>query len=250
LALTPSPPHLLLAFAAGAVSFLSPCVMPLVPGYLSYVSGISVNELQAGVPDQTRRVLGQSVLFVLGFALVFVGLGASASAIGALMADYRPVLNQISGVFIVAMGLSLLGILRVGALMREHRLPLAGRPRGVLGSTLLGAAFAFAWVPCVGPILASILTYAGSTGTVRTGALLLLVYALGLGVPFVLTGAAFTRAVGAFRWLRRWSRPIELVSGSALTVVGVLMLMNKMFYVSILAQQLFTQLGLNLWQFF
>lgn len=235
---------------AGAVSFTSPCVMPLIPGYLSYVSGISVDDLYAGAPDQTARVLGQSILFVLGFALVFTALGASASAIGVLLADYRPVLNQISGVFIIAMGLSLLGILRLGMLTREYRLTLAGPPRGLLGSTLLGAAFAFAWVPCVGPILASILAYAGSMGTVRTGALLLLVYALGLGVPFVLTGAAFTRAVGAFRWLRRWSRAIELVSGGALTLVGILMLANKMFYVSILAQRLFTQLGLNLWQYF
>jgi cytochrome c-type biogenesis protein len=209
-----------------------------------------VNELHTGTPKQTRHVVGQSMLFVLGFALVFAALGASASAVGAVLRDYRPVLNQISGLFIVAMGLSLLGVLRVRALMQDHRFALAARPRGVLGSTLLGAAFAFAWVPCVGPILASILAYAGATATVRTGTLLLLVYALGLGLPFVLSGVAFTRAVGAFRWLRRWSRSIELASGGALVAVGVLMLVNKMFYVAIFAQQLFTQLGLNLWQFF
>ncbi len=239
-----------LAFLAGAVSFLSPCVMPLVPGYLSYVSGVSVSELEAGAPAQTRRVIRQSLLFVLGFALVFSALGASASALGTLLLDYRPLLNRVSGLFIIAMGLSLLGVLRARALMRDYRLPVATRPQGVFGSTLLGAAFAFAWVPCVGPILASILAYAGSTATVRTGTLLLLVYALGLGLPFVLSGVAFTRAVGAFHWLRRWSRPIELASGGALVAVGVLMLANRMFYVAIFAQQLFTQLGLNLWRFF
>ena len=250
--MTPPVPHVtwILAFVAGAVSFLSPCVMPLIPGYLSYVSGVSMDELYAGAPGQTMRILGQSVLYVLGFALVFVALGASASTIGAVLADYRTVLNEISGAFIIAMGLSLVGVLRVGMLVREHRFQPTGRPGGVLGALLLGAAFAFAWVPCVGPILASILVYAGSTGTIRTGALLLLVYALGLGIPFILSGLAFTRAVGAFRWLRRWSRSIEVVSGAALTVVGVLMLANKMFYVSILAQRLFTELGLNLWQFF
>ncbi len=131
--MTPSLPHVswVLAFMAGTVSFLSPCVMPLIPGYLSYVSGISVDDLHAGAPDQTVRVLGQSALFVLGFALVFTALGASASAIGALLADYRPVLNQISGAFIIAMGLSLLGILRLRMLTREYRFTLGSRPRGL-----------------------------------------------------------------------------------------------------------------------
>jgi cytochrome c-type biogenesis protein len=250
--MTPALTHTswVLAFVGGVVSFLSPCVLPLIPGYLSYVSGVSMAELQAGGHAGYRRVLGQSVLFVLGFALVFTALGASASALGGLLADYRPVLNQISGVFIIAMGLSLLGVVRVGALLRDHHLALAARPRGVLGSTLLGAAFAFAWVPCVGPILASILAYAASTGTVRTGALLLLVYALGLGTPFIAAGLAFARTIGVMRRLRQFSRPLEAVSGVALTTVGILMLTNKMFYVSIWGQQLFTRLGLNLWQSF
>lgn len=183
----------------------------------------------------------------MGFAVVFTALGASASALGAALADYRPVLNQLSGLFITAMGLSLSGVLRIGALAKEHRLPVPARPRGVL---ILGGAFAFAWIPCVGPILASVLLYAGSAVTVRTGAALLLVYALGLGVPFVLTGLAFTRATRAFRWLRRQSGTIEAVSGVALVVVGVLILSNKMFYVSIWGQALFTRLDLNFWQSF
>ena len=239
-----------LAFLAGAVSFLSPCVVPLIPGYLSYVSGVSVGELHAGVPSLAGRVLSRSLLFVAGFALVFVALGASASAAGAVLAEYRDIWNRVAGVFIVAMGLSLLGVLRVSALAKEHRLPVDARPRGMAGALLLGGAFAFAWIPCIGPILASILLYAGTLGTVRTGALLLLAYALGLGLPFILTGLAFTRAMRAIRWLRRWSRPIEAASGIALTAVGVLLLSNKTFYMSIWAQRLFARLGLNLWQFF
>lgn len=250
--MTPDPAQVswIIPFLAGVVSFLSPCVIPLIPGYLSYVSGVSMNTLERGAPDLTGRVLGQSLLFVLGFALVFVALGASASAIGAALAEYRFVLNRVSGLFIIAMGLSLMGALRVGALAREHRFHVDSRPRGVLGTTLLGGAFAFAWTPCIGPILASILLYAGSVGTVKTGALLLLVYALGLGLPFILTGLAFIRSMGALRWLRRFSRPIEAFSGLALVGVGTLLLTNKMFYVSIWAQRMFTRFGLDLWRFF
>lgn len=240
----------LLPFVAGVVSFLSPCVIPLIPGYLSYVSGLSAEELDKAVPGWTRRVLGQSLLFVLGFTAVFVALGASASAIGAVLAQYRFILNKVSGLFIIAMGLTLTGILRIGWLTRERRLRVDAREAGGARSILLGGAFAFAWTPCIGPILASVLLYAGSVATVRTGALLLLVYALGLGVPFVLSGLAFSRAVNALRWMRRYARPIETLSGSALIGIGALLYTNKMFYVSIWAQRLFTRLGLDLWRFF
>jgi len=224
--------------------------MPLIPGYLSYVSGVSMDDLEAGASGHSQVVLRQSLLFVLGFALVFVALGASASTIGALLAEHRAVLNVISGFFIVVMGLTLVGVLRLPALAREYRVLPGGPPQGMLGATLLGSAFAFAWIPCIGPILASILLYAGALATVKAGALLLFVYALGLGVPFILTGLAFTHAMTAFRGLRRFSRPIETMSGLALTAVGVLMLANKMFYVSIWAQRVFGRLGLNLWRYF
>jgi len=239
-----------IAFLAGTVSFVSPCVLPLIPGYISYVSGVSLDDLEAGASHDVGRILGHSMVFVVGFALVFVALGASASAIGAVLADYRPLLNQVSGLFIIAMGLSLTGVLRIGALLREHRLPLHGRPRGLPGVLLLGGAFAFAWIPCVGPILASILLYAGSVATVRTGAAFLFMYALGLGLPFILTGLAFTRAARAFRWLRQYAGRIEAASGLALVVVGVLVLTNKIFYISIWGQELFTRLGINFWQSF
>ncbi len=212
-------------FLAGAASFLSPCVIPLIPGYLSYVSGVSTAELEAGAPSLSGRVLGHSLLFVLGFVLVFVALGASASTIGAALAAYRPVLNKIAGLFIVAMGLSLLGV-------------------------LVGAAFAFTWTPCIGPILASVLVYAGAAGTVKTGAALLFIYAVGLGLPFILTGLAFTRGMRALRWLRRFARPIEALSGVTLVAVGALLLTNKMFYISIWAQRMFARFGLDVWRFF
>ncbi|MGQ0572489.1 MAG: cytochrome c biogenesis CcdA family protein [Armatimonadota bacterium] len=240
----------LIPFLAGAVSFLSPCVLPLIPGYLSYISGVSM----AGTPDagpvQTGRVLGRSLLFVLGFALVFVALGASASAIGAVLIEYRPVLNRVAGMFIIVMGLQLLGVLRFGPLATERRFHVDPGSRGGLSTILLGGAFAFAWTPCIGPILASVLVYAGSVGTVKTGALLLLAYALGLGLPFVLAGLIFTRGMGALRWLRRFSGPIEATSGMVLVVVGAPLLANKMFYVSIWAQRIFIRFGLDLWRFF
>ncbi|MGH2361912.1 MAG: cytochrome c biogenesis CcdA family protein [bacterium] len=250
--MTPDPLQVgwVIPFLAGTVSFLSPCVMPLIPGYLSYVSGASMDELEAGAPGLTRRVLAQSLLFVLGFALVFVALGASASAIGAVLAQYRSILNKVSGLFIIAMGLSLMGILRVGLLATDRRFLVKDRPRGVLGASLLGGAFAFAWTPCIGPILASVLIYAGSVGTVKAGAFLLLIYSLGLGLPFILTGLAFTRGIKTLRWLRKFSRPIESVSGAALIGMGTLLLVDRMFYVSIWAQRLFTRYGLNFWQFF
>jgi cytochrome c-type biogenesis protein len=195
-------------------------------------------------------VLTQSLLFVLGFSLIFVALGASASAIGAALIQYRFTLNRIAGLFIIFMGLYLVGALRVGVLSREYRVQLMERPHGTFGSLAPGAAFAFAWTPCIGPILASILLYAASVTTVKTGALLLFAYSLGLGLPFILTGLVFTRAMRALQWLRRFSRPIEVASGMALVGVGVLLLTNKMFYVSIWAQRLFIRFGLDLWRFF
>lgn len=240
----------IIPFLAGIVSFLSPCVLPLVPGYLSYVSGVSAAEMQSFGTSRPGRVLGQSLLFVLGFATVFVALGASASAIGATLLQYRPLLNKVSGLFIIAMGLYLLGILRRGWLAREYKLAMPDQPGSPVGATVLGAAFAFAWTPCIGPILATILLYAGSVATVKAGAIMLFVYALGLGVPFVLTGIAFSRVTRALQWFWRFARPLEALSGLTLLAVGALLLTNKMFYVAIWGQRLFTRLGLELWRYF
>ncbi|MBI4278819.1 MAG: cytochrome c biogenesis protein CcdA [Armatimonadetes bacterium] len=239
----------LLPFAAGAVSFLSPCVLALVPGYIALISGIAVEDLERGVPGQTWRVLSRSVLFIIGFATVFVLLGATASAAGALLLEYRAALNKVAGIFIMFMGLHLTGIVRLDPLYRQWGLLVDPRNLGALGTLFAGMAFAFAWTPCVGPILASILAYAGSVGTVTTGAALLAVYAAGLGIPLLLAGLGLTRGMGALRWLRRHGRGIERASGVVLAGVGVLLFTNKLFYVSILAQRLFSRLGLDLWRF-
>ncbi len=240
----------LLPLVAGAVSFLSPCVLALVPGYLSVISGVALQDLRRGVPNRGGRVLGRALLFFTGFAVVFVLLGASASAVGAALNAHRPLLNKLFGLVIIAMGLHLLGLLRIDALYRERRIALKGDRTGPYAPILAGMAFAFAWTPCVGPILASILLYAGAVATVKTGAALLAVYAVGLGVPFLLTGVAFTRALELLRALRGVGAALERISGAVLVGIGALLVTNRIFVFSIAAQRLFSRLGLDLWRFF
>lgn len=239
-----------LPLVAGTVSFLSPCVLALVPGYISFISGVAVQDLSRSGPESRRHVLARSVLFFLGFTVVFVLLGASASAMGAVLTAYRPLLNRLFGVLIVVMGLHLMGVLRLAALYRERRIGLRLQQAGPVTTVLVGMAFAFAWTPCVGPILATILLYAGSTGTVTTGAAMLAIYSLGLGIPFVLAGVGVTRLLHVFGRLRRFGAVVERASGVALAGVGVLLVTNRMFYVSVMAQRLFSRLGLDLWRFF
>ena len=229
----------LVAFGAGLVSFLSPCVAPLVPGYLSYVSGVSVQDLAQPRPGQTRRLLSSCLLFVLGFSLVFVALGASASLLGGLIEDYRRELNRAAGGVMILMGLFVMGVARLPVLYQEKRFHFAVGSFGQGGTVLLGMAFAFGWTPCVGPVLASILFYAGGSQTAVQGAALLLAYSLGMGVPFVATGLAFSRAMGALGWVKRHYRAINVVSGGLLVGVGVLFLTDRFFYFSILAQRFY-----------
>ncbi|MCL4534656.1 MAG: cytochrome c biogenesis protein CcdA [Bacteroidetes bacterium] len=229
----------LLAFGAGFVSFLSPCVAPLVPGYLSYVSGVSVQDLAQPRAGQNRRLLISCLLFVLGFSLVFVALGASASLLGGLIEDYRRELNRAAGGVIILMGLFVMGVARLPMLYQEKRFQFAGGSFGQAGTILLGMAFGFGWTPCVGPVLASILFYAGGAGTAGQGAMLLLAYSLGMGVPFVATGLAFSRAMRALGWVKRHYRAINFVSGGLLVGVGTLFLTDRFFYFSILAQRLY-----------
>lgn len=231
------------AFGAGLLSFFSPCVAPLVPGYVSFISGTSVQALGSGRPDETRRVLVSTLLFVVGFSLVFVLLGASAALFGGLLEEYRRPLGRIAGGVMILMGLLVMGLLRVPAFYREHRFRPAGRSAGPAGTVLLGMAFGFGWTPCVGPILASILFYAGAAETAGRGALLLLVYSLGLGIPFVLTGVAFTRMLGVFGWVKRHYAAISAASGVLLVAVGVLFVTERFFWLSIAAQRLYYTLA-------
>lgn len=227
------------AFGAGVLSFFSPCTAPLVPGYVSLISGVSGDRLAAGGRAHTLQALRTSLLFVLGFVVVFVLLGVVAALIGGLVGPARRLVNQLAGGMMIAMGLFVIGVLHVPSLYRDHRLDLAGRALGPAGPTLLGMAFAFGWTPCVGPILAAILFYAGTADTVGEGAALLFLYALGMGVPFVLAGVGFTRMVGVLGWVRRHYRLVNWMSGGVLIGMGLLFVTNTFFWASIAVQRFY-----------
>ena len=233
---------LLAAFGAGLLSFISPCVLPLIPGYLSYVSGLSLDDLRAGSeaaaagapaaatsapPGARRRVIVASLAFILGFSLVFVSLGASASAIGQFLMSRLTILNKIAGAIIILFGLHTMGVLRIEWLYQEKRLQTNRRPAGFVGATLVGIAFAFGWTPCIGPILAGILAIAAAQDTIGDGVRLLSAYSLGLGVPFFATALAINRFFAAFAKIRRHYHTIEVVSGVLLVAIGVLIFTNR-----------------------
>ncbi|HYM56496.1 MAG TPA: cytochrome c biogenesis protein CcdA [Solirubrobacteraceae bacterium] len=235
----------LAAFAVGFVSFISPCVLPLVPGYLSAVSGVSMGELQRG---ERARVLLPAVVFCLSFTVVFVALGMTATGLGSALQSSRRTLDVIAGAVIVAMGVFMLLTPFVPRLNREWRPDALISRAGSGGPLVAGAAFAFAWTPCVGPTLGSILTAASVQGTVGEGAVLLACYSAGLAVPFLLTAVAFTRATTAFRWLRdRWT-VVTAVSGSVLVAMGVLLLSGELTQLNIEAQRGLDSLGLNVFR--
>lgn len=222
-----------IAFVAGLVSFLSPCVLPLVPSYVTFVTGMTLDELTThGRAAARRRAAVHASLFVLGFALVFIALGATATALGATLRRALPLLQQVGGVALALFGLSMLGVLRVPALMRERRVHLATKPAGFFGSVLVGVAFGAGWTPCVGPVLASILLYAGSSGSMLRGMLLLGAYALGLGIPFWFAAVGFNWYLAGARRLTRWLRPIERASGVLLIAVGVLLFTGRFAVIS------------------
>ena len=213
-----------LAFVAGLVSFLSPCVLPLVPSYVTFVTGMTLDELTAnGREAARRRAALHALLFVLGFTLVFVALGATATALGATLRRSLPLLQQIGGVVIAGFGLSMLGVLRMPSLMRERRVHLASKPAGLAGSVLVGVAFGAGWTPCIGPVLATILLYAGMEATMTRGMLLLVAYSIGLGIPFLVAAVGLNWYLAGARHVMRWLRPLELGAGALLVVMGVLM---------------------------
>lgn len=210
-----------IAFTAGMLSFLSPCVLPLVPSYLSFVTGMSLEDLEAGI--NRRAALSHSILFVFGFALVFILLGASASFLGQVFRAYNLWVARIGGLVIIVLGLHMVGVLRLGPLMRERRAQLNEKPSGYFGSMGVGMAFGAGWTPCIGPVLGAILTYGMSRETVWDGVQLLSVYSAGLAVPFLATALALDRFLSTYGRFRRFMPAVERISGGLLVIMGILL---------------------------
>lgn len=226
---------------AGAISFSSPCCVPLVPSYLSFLSGLPVSRLGT---DAARAVtLRAALLFVAGFTVVFTVLGASSALVGALLLRNLPAITKVAGVGIIVLGLAMTGLLRVPWLARERRFDLGRFATGPRAAFPVGMAFAFGWVPCIGPVLATVLTLAAATETAAWGALLLALYSLGLGVPFVLIALGYNRARVSLGWLRRHARHVEIVGGLLLVGVGVLFVTGTWLRLFIPLQREFARLG-------
>ena len=236
---------ILAALAAGLVSFLSPCVLPLVPGYLSAVSGASVSELETGGIDW-RQVVLPALIFIGSFSAIFIFLGLTATGIGDALRENRELLTDIAGVMIVVMGVLFVASFFIVRLNREWRVDALMERAGRGGPLVAGAAFAIAWTPCVGPTLASILSAAALTDSAAKGAGLLAVYSLGLGIPFLLTAVAFSRMTAAFDVIKRHYAAIVATGGAILIAMGILILTGEFFRLNIEAQKLTNELGLNL----
>lgn len=215
---------LFLAFGAGLISFLLPCTLPLVPGYLSYMAGIGAEEVHTG--EKAHRVVGAATLFVLGFSLVFTALGATLSYIGSFLLPYREALTRLSGVIVIVMALVIMGLFQLPIFYRELRFH-PGRGLGIWSSFPLGMAFAFGWTPCIGPVLTSILAVATTQHTAQRGALLLFVYALGLGVPFLVVAFFAGRVFRSFTWIKRHYRAVDFFGGGILLVMGIFLALNQ-----------------------
>jgi cytochrome c-type biogenesis protein len=237
---------LLAAFGAGILSFISPCVLPLIPGYLSYLSGLSLDDMRgtagtagtagngvaavavAAPPGARRQVILASLAFILGFTIVFVALGASASVIGRYVMARVDILGKVAGAIVIIFGLHTMGVLRIEWLYQDKRVQTSQqRPESFLGAALVGMAFAFGWTPCLGPILAGILAVAAAQDTVSDGVRLLFAYSLGLGVPFFATALAINHFFKAFARIRRHYHKIELASGALLVAIGVLIFTDR-----------------------
>ena len=223
------------AFIAGILSFISPCVLPLIPGYLSFVSGVTLEEMRAPAASvaladsgsKRRRAVIMSLAFVLGFSMVFVALGATATAVGTLLMDHIQLLSKIAGVVIILFGLHMMGVLKIGWLYSEKRVQTNKKPAGFFGAILVGIAFAFGWTPCIGPILSAILLVASTQETIGEGVQLLASYSAGLGVPFIATSLAINQFLAASARIRKHYHTIEVVSGVLMVIVGVLIFTNK-----------------------
>lgn len=224
------------AIFAGFLSFLSPCVLPLIPGYLSFISGVSIEDLTSKEKAGSHygKLILNTLFFVLGFSLVFVLLGAGASEIGRWLKEHLSIFNKVAGVLVFLFGVHVAGFFRIGALNYEKRFHLTGaKKKGILGAFLIGLAFAFGWTPCIGPILGSILTLAAQHGgSAGQGIMLLSFYSAGLGIPFILTAVLFTYLISTFGFIKRHFRAVEIISGGLLMAVGILIFFDLLQAIS------------------
>ncbi len=234
-----------LAFGAGMVSFLSPCVLPLVPGYLSLMSGVGTAQLATPRGSDMRRLLRSTLLFVAGFTLVFTALGVTSTLLGQFLLARQRGLNQLAGVLVIVMGLFIAGVIRPAVLMRERRVTVLPDRLGTLAPPVMGMAFAFGWTPCIGPILSVVLATAATRESLGEGVGLLVMYSLGLGVPFVAAGLGIGRLTGLFSWVKRHFGAINAVSGALLVGFGVLLLTNRLGRVAVVIIELMEAIGLG-----
>jgi len=219
---------LIAAFLAGAISFVSPCVLPLVPGYVSYVAGQSTGAIDAQLHNRRRQAIGMSVFFVMGFSTVFMILGASATALGQMLLRYRYELNLVGGAIVILFGLFMIGMAQIAVMQRDFRFHLSipgGRPASAY---VLGLAFGFGWTPCIGPILGAILTASATTATVSEGVALLAIYSAGLGVPFLLAAAFTDRLTRRLRSIGRVGRRLHQIAGLVMIVMGIAMMTGRL----------------------
>jgi len=218
------------AFVAGLLSFLSPCVLPLVPGYISIISGFSLDQLKGKALDSSlkRAVMMSSVMFILGFTISFIALGATATALGKLLLTQMPILRKIAGIIMIVFGLHVLGVFRINALYQDKRMHNLQTSSGMMGALVLGLVFALGWSPCLGPILSGILGLAAEQDTVVRGMFLLFVYSAGLGIPFLMTSLGLNQFLSFYNRFKRHFRALEIVSGILILGVGVLILTDQM----------------------
>lgn len=232
-----------LAFLAGVLSFLSPCVLPLVPSYVSFITGVSFEDLKEGADRKKIRFLTitNSLAFICGFSVIFIALGASSSAVGQFFFNYQDWIRIVGGILVIFFGLFVSGIVKMDFLTRERKFHVSGKPAGYIGSFLVGMTFAAAWTPCIGPILGTILLYASSHGSAAYGFKLLSVYSLGLAVPFFLSSLMFNSFLSYSAMIRKYMRVVMLASGALLIVFGILLLTNNVRQLT----GLFPDIGIN-----
>lgn len=225
---------LVMAFFAGLLTFLSPCILPLIPAYISFITGMSIDDLVSDREEKSKmtgRIFLEMILFILGFSLVFISLGASASYFGKFVFSHLKLLRTIGGILVIVFGLYIAGIFNISFLGYERKIHLKMKPTNILGSFIVGIVFALGWTPCVGPILGTILTYASTQETVREGVFLLGSYSLGLGIPFLLSGLAVNLFLRGFRKIKKYLRPISVVTGGLLILFGILILTGKFQFI-------------------